>query len=76
MRRVGEVIQVTQGLAVVRSPDGEFPDIGTPVVNQRLETVGRVVDAFGPTERPYLAVSRGDAVAGPATLLGTVLYAR
>ena len=73
MRRVGEVVRVAQGLAIVRAPDGEHPDIGTPVVDRSLSNVGRVVDVFGPVERPYLAVSPTDL---PTTLLGTVLYAR
>lgn len=73
MKRVGEVVRVAQGLAIVRSPDEECPDIGTPVVDQRLATVGRVVDVFGPVGRPYLAVSPTES---PAALLGTVLYAR
>lgn len=73
MKRVGEVVRVAQGLAIVRSPDEECPKIGTPVVDQNLSTVGRVVDVFGPTEHPYLAVTPHES---PATLLGTVLYAR
>ena len=74
MRAVGEVVRTAQGLAVLRSDDDDHPDIGTPVVDERLETVGRVVDVFGPVERPYLAVSPTDGVAVPA-LLGERLYA-
>ena len=74
MRAVGEVVRTAQGLAVLRSDDDDHPDIGTPVVDERLETVGRVVDVFGPVERPYLAVSPADGVAVPA-LLGDRLYA-
>lgn len=73
MRRVGEVVRVAQGLAIARSPNEEHPDIGTPVVDQNLSDVGRVVDVFGPVERPYLAVSPAES---PTGLLGTVLYAR
>ena len=74
MRAVGEVVRTAQGLAVLRSDGDGHPDIGTPVVDERLETVGRVVDVFGPVERPYLAVSPADDVAVPA-LLGDRLYA-
>ena len=74
MRAVGEVVRTAQGLAVLRSDDDGHPDIGTPVVDERLETVGRVVDVFGPVERPYLAVSPADDVAVLA-LLGDRLYA-
>jgi RNA-binding protein len=75
MRRVGEVVRTAQGLAVVRSPDEEHPRLGTAVVNESLEEVGRVVDVFGPVERPYLAVSPGADVV-PAGLIGSKLYAR
>ncbi|WP_101296421.1 H/ACA ribonucleoprotein complex subunit GAR1 [Halegenticoccus soli] len=75
MRRVGTVSKTAQGLAVVRAADGSHPDIGTPVVDESLSRVGRVVDVFGPVERPYLAVSPDDGVR-PIDLLGSKLYAR
>ncbi len=75
MKRVGEVVRTAQGLAVLRSPDEEYPDLGTEVVDQDLDPVGRVVDVFGPVERPYVAVSPADGVA-IAGLLGEKLYAR
>ncbi|PSP89667.1 H/ACA RNA-protein complex protein Gar1 [Halobacteriales archaeon QS_4_69_34] len=71
MRRVGEVVRTAQGLAIVRSPDEHYPEIGTSVVDEGLASVGRVVDVFGPVERPYLAVDPHDR---PAGLLGTKLY--
>ncbi|PSP98440.1 H/ACA RNA-protein complex protein Gar1 [Halobacteriales archaeon QS_1_68_44] len=74
MRAVGEVVRTAQGLAVLRADDDDHPDIGTEVVDERLKTVGRVVDVFGPVERPYLAVSPADDVAVLA-LLGDRLYA-
>ena len=62
MKRVGEVVRIAQGLAVVRCPDD-------------LTTAGSVVDVFGPVERPYVAVSpAGDR--RPATLVGQRLYAQ
>lgn len=75
MHRVGEVVRTAQGLAVVRCPDAEHPRLGTAVIDEDLETVGRVVDVFGPVGRPYLAVSPADGVT-PARLLGRPLYAR
>lgn len=75
MRRLGEVVRTAQGLAVVRCPDADHPDIGTMVLDEDLETVGRVVDVFGPVERPYLAVSPDASVALPS-LLGGPVYAR
>lgn len=75
MRRVGEVVRTAQGLAVLRTQDGDHPDFGTDVVDESLDDVGRVVDVFGPVERPYVAVSPAEDVR-PATLLGDALYAR
>ncbi|WP_255170872.1 H/ACA ribonucleoprotein complex subunit GAR1 [Natrononativus amylolyticus] len=75
MRRVGHVTRTAQGLAILRAPDDDVVDIGTMVLNDSLETVGRVVDVFGPVERPYLAVTPEDSVHTPA-LVGSTLYAR
>jgi len=75
MKRVGEVVRTAQGLAVLRSPDDTHPDVGTEVVGSDLDSVGRVVDIFGPVERPYIAVSPNDGVVLP-TLLGEKIYAR
>jgi RNA-binding protein len=72
MKRAGEVVRVAQGLAIVRCPDEAHPDIGTELTDQELSTVGRVVDVFGPVERPYLAV---DPRSEPTLLLGSRLYA-
>jgi RNA-binding protein len=74
MRRVGEVVRVAQGLAILRSPDESYASVGTAVVDEQLRDVGTVVDVFGPVERPYVAVSPGDEV-HLAGLLGTALYA-
>lgn len=75
MRRVGEVRRIAQGVAIVRCPDGDHPPIGAAVVDERLEVVGRVVDVFGPVERPYLAVTPKGSVSLPS-LLGQKLYTR
>ncbi|WP_251343857.1 H/ACA ribonucleoprotein complex subunit GAR1 [Haloplanus halophilus] len=75
MRRLGTVTRTAQGLAIVRCDDADVPDVGTAAVDESLSTVGRVVDVFGPVDRPYLAVSPDDRVGLP-DLLGTKLYAR
>jgi RNA-binding protein len=75
MRRAGAVVRTAQGVAVVRSPDGTVPDVGTELVDDSLADVGRVVDVFGPVTRPYLAVSPADGVR-LAPLVGATLYAR
>ncbi|WP_254523628.1 H/ACA ribonucleoprotein complex subunit GAR1 [Natrinema caseinilyticum] len=86
MRRVGAVVRTAQGLAVLRAdaPDGggashdgdeHRDEIGTIVLDDSLEEVGRVVDVFGPVSRPYLAVTPDDDVHLPS-LVGSTLYAR
>ena len=75
MKRVGEVVRVAQGVAVVRCPGEDHPDIGRAVLTDDLNDAGRVVDVFGPVERPYLAVTPADGVR-LATLVGKPLYAR
>ena len=75
MRRVGTVSRTAQGLAVARCDDAADPDIGLSVVDESLATVGRVVDVFGPVDRPYVAVSPTEGVR-VADLLGSKLYAR
>ncbi|GAA0553668.1 Gar1/Naf1 family protein [Halorubrum ejinorense] len=76
MRRVGTVVRTAGGLAIARGDPGEDPPrIGASVVDESLSTVGRVVDVFGPVERPYVAVTPGGGVA-LADLVGGKLYAR
>jgi RNA-binding protein len=75
MRRVGEVVRTAQGLAVIRASDESHPDLGVEVLNSELAVVGRVVDVFGPVERPYIAVSPAADTELPM-LLGEKLYAR
>ena len=75
MRRAGRTVGIAQNLAVVRCEDDRPPEIGTAVVDERLSRVGRVVDVFGPVERPYLAVVPDDEI-DPATTLGATLYIR
>jgi len=45
------------------------------VIDESLETIGRVVDVFGPVETPYVAVTTDDDV-NLATLLGEKLYVK
>lgn len=75
MKRAGDVVRSAQGLALVRCPDGDHAEMGAAVVDERLDAVGRVIDVFGPVERPYLAVTPDDD-ADPASLLGATLYVR
>ncbi len=76
MRRVGTVVRTAGGLAIARGDAGNDPPrIGASIVDESLSTVGRVVDVFGPIDRPYVAITPGDGV-GLADVLGEKLYAR
>jgi len=75
MRRVGQVVRTAQGLAIVRADDGDCETIGTMVLDESLSEVGRVVDVFGPVDRPYLAVTPDDDIHLPS-LVASTLYAR
>ncbi|WP_394742704.1 H/ACA ribonucleoprotein complex subunit GAR1 [Natronococcus roseus] len=80
MRRVGQVVRTAQGLAILRAnadadDDRLREEIGTMVLDDSLESVGRVVDVFGPVDGPYLAVTPDDDVHLPS-LVGSALYAR
>jgi RNA-binding protein len=74
MKRVGTVSRVAQGVAIARLDD-DPPEIGTAVLDDSLSNVGRIVDVFGPVDRPYVAVSPASGVT-PASLVGSKLYAR
>ncbi len=75
MRRIGEVVRVAAGTVVARSPGDDHPGIGTDVVDERLDRVGRVVDVMGPVERPYLVITP-ETDARPVALLNEPVYAR
>ncbi|AHF99455.1 H/ACA RNA-protein complex protein Gar1 [Halostagnicola larsenii XH-48] len=85
MQRVGQVVRISQGLVILKSDaessgaTGDRDDvddaIGTMVLDDSLSNVGRVVDVFGPVDRPYYAVTTDDGVHQPS-LVGTTLYAR
>ncbi|WP_263018780.1 H/ACA ribonucleoprotein complex subunit GAR1 [Natronobiforma cellulositropha] len=76
MYRVGSVVRTAQGLLVLRAEgEGDETEIGTMVLDDSLEKVGRVVDVFGPVSRPYVAVTPNPSVHAPG-LVGSTLYAR
>ncbi len=75
MQRLGTVSRVAQHLLVVRCDAADHPDIGAEAVDESLSRVGRVVDVFGPVERPYVAVSPAESVRA-ASLVGQRLYAK
>ncbi|MGM0606003.1 MAG: H/ACA ribonucleoprotein complex subunit GAR1 [Halobacteriota archaeon] len=75
LARVGTVSRTAGGLAIVRCEDDSYPDIGTMVVDESLSTVGRVVDVFGPVDRPYVGIAVDDGIA-LASIVGQKLYRR
>lgn len=75
MQAAGTVVKTAQGLAIVRCPGEEHPDIGAATVDERLDDAGRVVDVFGPVARPYLAVTPAEG-RRLTDLLGEKLYVR
>jgi RNA-binding protein len=75
MERAGSVTRTAGNVAVLRCDGSDHPGIGATVVDQNLDPVGRVVDVFGPVDRPYLAVTPDDGVHLPG-LVGDTLYVR
>lgn len=75
MQRAGEAVRTAQGLLILRATGGEFPDVGSEIIDESLTSVGTLVDVFGPADRPYLAVTP-EADCRPAAFLGATLYAR
>ncbi len=74
MRRIGKVVRAVGGMVVARSKDGEIPEIGSQVIDERLDAVGHVVDVMGPEERPYVVIAPIDVI--PAHLLNEPIYIR
>lgn len=75
MRRAGIAVTATQGVLVLERESGDPPSIGTAVVDESLDRIGKVVDVIGPVEQPYLVVSP-ESSAETARLLGEILYIR
>lgn len=75
MFRAGTVVRATGGVAIARCEDRDHPAIGTATVDERLEDTGKIVDVFGPVDRPYLAISPPES-RRPASLVGATIYVR
>lgn len=75
MERLGTVVRTANRLAIARLPGDEHPRMGTEAVDEQLSSIGRVVDIFGPVDRPYVAIKLDDDSNLPA-LLGAKVYAR
>jgi RNA-binding protein len=53
--RLGKVLHVTPSQNIVVKTE-KLPKLGSTVVNEKLETVGKVFDLIGPTSSPYVIV--------------------
>ena len=73
MKRIGEVKTITGSIAIVQSEDQTRPKIGTKVIDEKLENVGRIVDVIGPVSRPYMVIKIKE---GTKSILKKRLYSR
>lgn len=73
MKRIGSVTKTAQGLVIASMEEDEPPDVGVEVVDEQLETVGEIVDVFGPVTEPYVAIA---PVSGynPASVINEKVY--
>ncbi|MDY6779001.1 MAG: H/ACA RNA-protein complex component Gar1 [Halobacteria archaeon] len=57
MKRLGRVVSSHGGVLVVRCDDDVGPDdVGTESYDKSLDSLGEVVDVFGPVDEPYALV--------------------
>ncbi|CAJ51632.1 H/ACA ribonucleoprotein complex subunit GAR1 [Haloquadratum walsbyi] len=77
MQRLGIVTQHVQHLLIARCDSNmkSPPSIGAHAIDESLSTVGRVVDVFGPTSQPYIAITPVETCS-PAAILGEKIYAK
>lgn len=56
IKKLGEIKHFTDlGNGIVVNPQ-KLPKIGSIVVTEQLEHVGRVIDIFGPVTEPYVSI--------------------
>tara|TARA_B110000263_G_C15268976_1_gene492494 strand:- start:204 stop:425 length:222 start_codon:yes stop_codon:yes gene_type:complete len=73
MKRIGQIKTTIDSIAIVRGNNETCPDIGTKVVDERLEEMGYVVDIIGPISRPYIVVK---TKMNDENMVGKRLYSR
>lgn len=74
MKRVGTVVRIAQGMLVARSPDATVPEVGDRVVDEALDSVGRVVDVIGPVTAPFIVIAPDEGDVAP--LLNQRVYSQ
>jgi RNA-binding protein len=55
LQRLGKVLHVTPSQNIVVKTE-KLSKLGSIVVNEKLETVGKIFDVIGPTTSPYVIV--------------------
>ena len=71
MQRLGKVINVTPAQNVVVKID-KTPHIGSAVIDEKLQVVGKVFDIIGPVASPYAVIR--PTVKAPEKLANKQLY--
>lgn len=75
MRRAGTAVATAQGMSLVKCADDDPPAIGSELLDEHLNPIGRVVDVIGPVSGPYLVIDPHSDT-HPTELLGEPLYVR
>ncbi len=71
MQRLGRVVNITSSQNIVIKTE-KTPGIGTNVVDETLQNVGKVFDIIGPVTSPYAVVR--PVIKEPAKLANQLLY--
>jgi RNA-binding protein len=71
LQRLGKALNVTPSQNVVVKID-KTPQIGSTVIDDKLQVVGKVFDIIGPVSAPYAVVK--PSVKEPAKLTNKQLY--
>ena len=71
LQRLGKVISITPSSSLIIKTENP-PKIGTEVVDESLNVVGRVFDIIGPMSSPYAVIK--PSVKDPAVLVNKPLY--
>jgi len=71
LQRIGRVMHVSNSKNLILRAE-TLTGLGTRVADSELKEVGRVVDLFGPVDKPYVAVKLN--VKDPSKYVGQILY--
>jgi RNA-binding protein len=69
--RIGQVLHVSRTKNLILKAEN-IPKIGDNVTNEKLNQIGKVLDIFGPTSSPYVAIKT--KIQNPNNLVNQVLY--